>query len=122
VRLPGLGLLRQASLPFWHSNPRGLGSVLCLMNLMNPNPPLFTLPRPTVAPVATVFVLNTLQPLVAALRAGLQGLSPAAARRLERRVHVNGSSPIYRGSPERAREIEASLRAAGLTTSVNLLV
>ncbi|MFO7629362.1 MAG: hypothetical protein R6W06_07575 [Prochlorococcaceae cyanobacterium] len=70
---------------------------------------------------ATVLVLNTLQPLAAALQAGLAELTAPAAEQLALQVARCGSAPVFRGDPAAARQIDRSLRGAGLTTSLNEL-
>jgi hypothetical protein len=74
------------------------------------------------APVATVLVLNSLRPVFDRLMTCLEGLSPFEAQRMEREINRNGAAAVHQGSVEEARTIEACLRSAGLTTSVNLLV
>lgn len=70
---------------------------------------------------ATVLVLDTLQPLVAALQAGLGEITAPEAERLAHQVARCGSAPVFRGDPAAARQIDRSLRGAGLTTSLNEL-
>ncbi|MCX5951431.1 MAG: hypothetical protein NT158_09845 [Cyanobacteria bacterium] len=55
-------------------------------------------------PLATVWVLNTLEPVIGPLRQAIAGLI------------------VFRGHPEAARRYETNLKAAGLPTSVNLLM
>jgi uncharacterized protein YjeT (DUF2065 family) len=88
-------------------------------------------------PVATVLVLNDNEPVIEPLLASIEGwrsvltpeqweayrdLATAAAHRVDREVRLTGSAAVYRGAPDVAHGIDAALRAAGLTTSVNQLV
>jgi hypothetical protein len=88
-------------------------------------------------PIATVLVLNDNEPVIEPLMASIEGwrtvltpeqweayrdLAIAAAHRVDREVRLNGSAAVYRGAPDVAQGIDAALRAAGLTTSVNQLV
>jgi hypothetical protein len=91
---------------------------------------------PLTRPVASVLVLNTLRPVSEPLLASIEGwrclltseqwegyrnVATTAAQRLEGEVQRNGSAVVFRGAPDVARSINAGLRAAGLTTSLNLL-
>jgi hypothetical protein len=67
-------------------------------------------------------VLNTLDPVIEPLRRAIVGLPAASAAWLEERLQRNGGAIVFRGHPEAARRYETNLRAAGLTTSVNLLM
>jgi hypothetical protein len=78
--------------------------------------------RSTRTPLATVWVLNTLDPVIEPLRRAIVGLPAASAAWLEERLQRNGGAIVFRGHPEAARRYETNLRAAGLTTSVNLLM
>ena len=73
-------------------------------------------------PLATVWVLNTLEPVIGPLRQAIAGLPAASAVWLEERLHRNGAAIVFRGHAEAARRYETNLKAAGLTTSVNLLM
>jgi hypothetical protein len=73
-------------------------------------------------PLATVWVLNTLEPVIEPLRRAIAGLPAASAAWLDERLQLNGGAIVFRGHPEAARRYETNLKAAGLTTSVNLLM
>jgi hypothetical protein len=86
-------------------------------------------------PLATVLVLNAnrsvIEPLLSTIEgwrsllaedqwAAYEQMASSAALRVDRQVRLNGSAAVYRGAPDVAEAIDAALRAAGLTTSVNL--
>ena len=73
-------------------------------------------------PLATVWVLNSLEPVIEPLRRAIAGLPAASAAWLDERLQRNGAAIVFRGHPEAARRYETNLKAAGLTTSVNLLM
>ena len=73
-------------------------------------------------PLATVWVLNTLEPVIGPLRQAIAGLPAASAAWLDERLQRNGAAIVFRGHPEAARRYETNLKAAGLPTSVNLLM
>ena len=74
------------------------------------------------SPLATVWVLNSLEPVIEPLRRAIAGLPAASAAWLDERLQRNGAAIVFRGHPEAARRYETNLKAAGLTTSVNLLM
>jgi hypothetical protein len=73
-------------------------------------------------PLATVWVLNTLEPVIDPLRRAIAGLPAASAAWFDQRLQRNGGAIVFRGHLEAARRYETNLKAAGLTTSVNLLM
>ncbi|MEB3322114.1 MAG: hypothetical protein VKI81_04755 [Synechococcaceae cyanobacterium] len=92
-------------------------------------------PEDSRAAIGSVLVLNALQPVIGPLLASIEGwrgvlpsdqwqryrsVAEASARRVEREVALCGSCLVYRGPLEAARSIEACLRTAGLTTSLNV--
>lgn len=70
--------------------------------------------------LATLLVLDDLQPLRHALRRVFTQLDDPAVDALERQVRLCGSAPVYSGSVEQARAHASGLKALGLTTSLNL--
>lgn len=99
--------------------------------------PVMDAERPPPLPLTTLLVINDLRPVAARLLASIEGWrsvlteeqwsgyrerASRAAVRLERQVACNGSAVVYRGSPEVAGSLEAGLREAGLTTSLNTIV
>jgi len=74
------------------------------------------------APLATVLVLNSLGSVIEPLRRAIASLPAASAAWLDERLQRDGSAILFRGHPDAARRYEANLKAAGLTTSLNLLM
>jgi len=73
----------------------------------------------TVPLLATVSVLHALEPVAARLRAvfGDSGASPSDP---DARLEREGRLPVFEGTPQEAQRLERSLRALGLSTSINL--
>jgi len=77
--------------------------------------------RQSLEPLATVSILHTLQPVANRLRSSLEHLSAAEAHALDGLLERTGAAVVFRGHPVAARALEALLRRAGLTTSVNVM-
>ncbi len=78
-------------------------------------------------PIATVLVLPDRQPLgprlIAALAPDPQRLAETrlqALATLDQQMERLGQAVVFSGSPQEAQRIAGQLRAAGLTTSLNL--
>lgn len=78
--------------------------------------------RSASAPLATVWVLNSLESVIEPLRRAIAGLPAASAAWLDERLQRDGAAILFRGHPDAARRYEANLQAAGLTTSLNLMM
>jgi hypothetical protein len=84
-------------------------------------PPLLT--RDGTAPtplVATVWVLDALQPIATQLQSCLEHLTPEEAETLDARVRRTGGAAVHVGEPDGARVLRDRLQQAGLITSLNL--
>ncbi len=78
-------------------------------------------PRGLASAVATVSVLQDLQPAALRLRAALgRSVSAAAGAEADRRLACEGRLAVFEGSLAQARRLERVLREVGFTTSVNL--
>ena len=78
-------------------------------------------PRGQAPAVATVSVLQDLQPAALRLRAALgRSLSVAAGAEAERRLACEGRLALFEGSLAQARRLDQVLREVGFTTAVNL--
>jgi hypothetical protein len=69
--------------------------------------------------LATVWVLNALEPVAERLRALLPE-APSDWSCAEAILAREGRLAVFAGAPTEARALEATLRAQGLTTSLNL--
>jgi hypothetical protein len=77
--------------------------------------------RASLAPLATVSILNDLRPVLQQLQEAIEDLSAREAEGLDSLLQRTGSAIVFRGHPSSARHLDRRLRRAGLTTSVNLL-
>jgi hypothetical protein len=73
-----------------------------------------------VLPIATLLVLPDRQPLGQRLMAALADLSPELAAALHQQAERLGQAVVFSGEPQEAHRIDSLLRAAGLSTSLNL--
>jgi hypothetical protein len=102
------------------TTPRLMAFVAPLM-AFRPLLPALAPERQALPPLATVSILNALEPVAAPLRGCLPELSSAEAQSLDGLLERLGSAVVFRGHPVAARAVEARLRRAGLTTSLNWL-
>lgn len=77
--------------------------------------------RASLAPLATVSILNSLRSVVEPLLESIEDLSSKEAEGMESLLQRTGSAIVFRGHPSAALHLERRLRKAGLTTSVNSL-
>jgi hypothetical protein len=70
--------------------------------------------------IATLLVLPDLRPLGQRLAAVLRHLSIGAAEDLHRDAERLGRAVVFQGDPAEAEQLRRELKAAGLTTSLNL--
>ena len=70
--------------------------------------------------IATLLVLPDLRPLGQRLTAVLRHLSIGAAEDLHRDAERLGRAVVFQGDPAEAEQLRRELKAAGLTTSLNL--
>jgi predicted deacylase len=71
-------------------------------------------------PTATLLVLPDLRPLGQRLAAVLRHLAPGAAEDLHRDAERLGRAVVFQGDLAEAERLHRELKAAGLTTSLNL--
>jgi hypothetical protein len=71
-------------------------------------------------PIATLLVLPDLKPLAQRLLAALRHLTPDLADGLHHEAERLGRAVLFSGDPLEAEQLRRDLRAAGLTTSLNL--
>lgn len=78
-------------------------------------------PRDGAAPlVATVSLLQALQPVDSRLLQAVPGLTCPAAAEVERRLACEGRLAVFQGSPQEARRVLQALQQLGLSATCNL--